>query len=321
MTANQASAPVTRRVRAYFAPVARASATPTLFDPGGLAGFDVDAPPAPWLDLGWCTSFARKSATKVDALLTGAPATAAGQVRTAVEATVALEFESWGKLQMALASGAQQMNVLAVASGAAANGSGGAAVAAVPLAAGSTANSLSVGAAASGFNVGDVVVVDVDYAGTTGFVGSGVSGGYVKLLTNIGNDTDYVRRISLNVARITEISNGLLTLAAPLLAGAPVAGMQVSKVAGFCDREGGSFFQEWSALFVCDGAQGDRVAFHYPRLQAMSGAAEARDGLGKSGLERLRLAGSFRALPVKDANDGEMVVCFRSYVPAAGRLV
>jgi subtilisin-like proprotein convertase family protein len=31
-----------------------------------------------------------------------------GQVRTAVEATVSLEFETWGKLQVTLASGSQQ---------------------------------------------------------------------------------------------------------------------------------------------------------------------------------------------------------------------
>ena len=38
-------------------------------------------------------------------------------------------------------------------------------------------------------------------------------------------------------------------------------------------------------------------------------------------LERVRLAGSFRALPVKDSADGEMVVCFRSYLPAAMRAI
>ena len=32
-------------------------------------------------------------------------------------------------------------------------------------------------------------------------------------------------------------------------------------------------------------------------------------------LERVKLAGSFRALPVVDANDGARVVCFRSYLP------
>ncbi len=168
--------------------------------------------------------------------------------------------------------------------------------------------------------MGDLVVVDVDYAGATGFVGSGVSGGYVKNAALIAGDVDYVRRVSLNVGRVAAVNDGVATLGSALPAGVPTAGMKVSKVVGFCDREGGSFFQEWSALFVCDGEQGDRVVYHYPRLQAAAGAAEAHEALAAP-LERMRLAGSFRALPVKDANDGEAVVCFRSYLPAAMRAV
>jgi hypothetical protein len=321
-------APITRRVRAYFAPVNRTTATATIFDAANIAGFNPDAPPAPWIDLGWCRNFARKSATKAEALMTGAPAVASGQVRTAIEALVALEFESWGKLQLALTAGVQQMNVLAAQPGATANGSGGTAVAAVPLTAGSsatTASALDVGAtAAAVFAIGEAVAVDLDYTGQTGFVGSGVSAGYVRNLALIGADIDYIRRVTLNVARVTAINAGVLTLGSPLIAGVPVVGMSVSRVVGFCDREGGSFFQEWSALFLLDGAEGDRVLFHYPRLQSTLGPAETHDGLAgvqAASLQRLRLAGSFRALPVKDANDGESVVCFRSYLPGPMRTI
>lgn len=323
-------APVTRRVRAYFAPVNRTAAQATIFDASQIAGFNPNVPPAPWVDLGWCSAFTRKSGTKNEPLNTGAPGIAAGQVRTAIEAQVSLEFESWGKLQLALSAGVQQMNVLRVQPGATPNGSGGAAVAAVPLTAGSSitsATALDVGsAAAAGFVVGDVVAVDVDYVSQTGFVGTGVSGGYVKSVAAIGTDVDYVRRITLNVARVTAIAGGVLTLGSPLIAGIPTAAMKASRVVGFCDREGGSYFQEWSALFCLQGAQGDLVAYHYPRLQAINGAAEAREGLvgvqsAAGELERVRLAGTFRALPVKDANDGEMVVCFRSYLPGMMRAV
>jgi hypothetical protein len=41
------------------------------------------------------------------------------------------------------------------------------------------------------------------------------------------------------------------------------------------DREGGSFYQEWSALFVMEGSQGERIFFHYPRLQTVASAQEA----------------------------------------------
>jgi len=316
-----AVAPVTRRVRAYFAPVNRATGTPTVFDAAQMGAFALDAPPAPWVDLGWCTKFVRMSETKVAALTTGAPAVVQSQVRSQVEATVQLEFESWGKLQLALASGSQQMNLLQTASAAAANGSGGLAATAVPLVAGSTATSLSVGAtAAAQFQVGELVAVDEDYVAQVGFVGSGVSAAYVSSPASVGNDINYVRRVTLNVGRVIGIAAGVLQLGGALLAGAPPSGMQVSPLVGFVDREGGGFFQEWSGLFVMDGEQGDRVIYYYPRLQAMQGSAETVEALAGP-LERVKLAGAFRALPVKDANDGETVLCFRSYLPAAMRAV
>jgi hypothetical protein len=291
-----------------------------VFDAAQMGAFALSAPPAPWVDLGWCSKFARKSETKVGALTTGAPAMVQSQVRTLVEATVQLEFESWGKLQLALAAGSQQMNLLQTTSGAAANGSGGMAAAAMPLAAGSTATSLSVGTAAAQFQVGGLVAVDEDYVAQVGFVGSGVSAAYVSSPASVGNDINYIRRVTLNVGRVVGIAAGVLQLGGALLAGAPPSGMQVSPLVGFVDREGGGFFQEWSGLFVMDGEQGDRVIYHYPRLQAMQGSAESVEIL-TGPLERVKLAGAFRALPVKDANDGETVLCFRSYLPGAMRAV
>ena len=231
-----------------------------------------------------------KSGTATEALRTGAPAVSSGQVRTGVEATVALELASWGKLQMALTCGVQQMNVLAGpatsgAGSAAANGSGGAPSAALALGAGSTASALVV----DGLAVGDVVAVDVDYAGSTGFVGSGASGGYVKNAAAIGG------RRGLRAAGFAERGgawwrwrDGVATLAGPLLAGAPAAGMKVSKVVAFCDREGGSFFAEWSGLFVLDGEGGDRVVFHYP-------SAAGDGGRGGNGGDADRAAGTASA--------------------------
>lgn len=310
--------PVTRRVRAYFAPVNRTTGAATIFDAAQNGSFTLDAPPAPWIDLGWCNGFRRRntdgSATGIAPLRTGSPAIANGQVRTEFESIVQLEFASWGKLQMALACGSHQMNLLRTASSAVANGSGGAATGAVAVGSGSTASLLQVGAAASGFSAGDLIVVDADYTGQAGYVGAGVSGAYVRTAADVSGDVHYIRRISLNVARIAQVVNGALQLESPLLAGAPAGGMQIAHVAGFVDREGGSFFQEWSALFVLEGEQGDRVIFHYPRLQAMQGAAEGVEALAAP-LERIRLAGVFRALPVIDANDGEKVLCFRSYLP------
>lgn len=305
--------PMMGRVSAYFAPVNRTAQQATIFDPAQSGAFALNDPPAPWIGLGWISEFTRKCGTKIEAVRSGAPAVVQMQARTEIEATVSFEFESWGKLQRALSAGTQQMNLIAVAKGASAQGSGGTGVAAVPLQAGSTASVLQVGvSAASGFTVGELVAVDIDYVAQTGFVGSGVSGAYLQSALS---DVDYIRRVSLNVGRITAVNatTGALTLQWPLLAGVPTATMKVSGVVGFCDREGSSFIQEWSAVFVGEGQQGERVIWHYPRLQAMNGAGEASASAG-GGYDKVQLSAAFRALPVKDPVDGETVVCFRSYV-------
>jgi hypothetical protein len=113
-----APAPVARRVRGYFAPVNRSAQTPVIFDPSEQGGFSLNAPPAPWISLGWIQEFARNPGSKSSAVLTGIPATVLGQVRETVEAQVSFEFLSWTKLTMALATGSQHMNLLAPASGA-----------------------------------------------------------------------------------------------------------------------------------------------------------------------------------------------------------
>ena len=307
--------PVVGRVSAYFAPVNRVAKQATIFDAAQSGAFALSSPPAPWIGLGWIAGFTRKCGTKIEAVRTGAPAATQLQARTEIEATVSFSFESWGKLQLALSAGTQQMNLLTVAAGAVAEGSGGTGVAAVLLQVGSTTTTLQVGAtAAAAFSVGELVAVDVDYVTQTGFVGSGVSGAYVQ---GVLTDVDYIRRVTLNVGRIASIAisgaGGALTLEWPLIAGVPSAAMKVSGVMGFCDREGSSFFQEWSAVFVGEGQQGERVIWHYPRLQSMTGVAETNVA-GNGGYEKVQLSATFRALPVNDPVDGETVVCFRSYV-------
>jgi hypothetical protein len=310
-----------RSVRAYFAPVDRVHRVPTLFDPAASGRFFASAPPAPWIDLGWIENFSRKSTSKFTELATGSPATTQFQVRETIDAVVSLRFKAWSKLSMALAAGSQHMNLIVPATGSAPNGSGGKGVPAVNLTAGSTATFLAMAASdAAGFAAGSLITVDADYSGQTGFVGSGVGAAYVSSATAVNNDPDYVRRVSFNVARVASSSSTGLQLAQPLIAGVPTASMRVQPLSGFVDREGGSFFQEWSALFVIDGEQGERILFHYPRLQSMAGPSEANAPLIPP-LERIALSAAFRALPVTDANDGEQVVCFRSFLPSAVTLI
>jgi hypothetical protein len=324
MTATwfSAPAPVTRRVRAYFAPVNRAAQTPVLFDPSQQGRFSLGAPPAPWIDLGWIQDFARKPASKSAALLTGIPAAALEQVRESVQAQVSLLFLSWTKLTMALATGSQHMNVLAVSGDPTLAADGATAVPAVIPQSGSTSTSILLASSdAAKFTAGSIIAVDVDYTGQTGYVGSPVAGAYVRQALT---DVDYIRRVTFNVALVAQVSTTGLTLAGPLPGGAPVAGAKVQAVTGFVDREGGSFYQEWSALFLMQGSQGERIFFHYPRLQTMSGAEEAiapLNGKDQNGQSRVVLKGQFLALPVTDPLDGERVVCYRGFLPAAHALV
>ena len=316
VTYTTPTTPLTRRVRAYFAPVTRTSETPTVFDPSVNGRFNLDAPPAPWIDLGWITDLSRKSISNINVLNVGSPAAPQVQMRELIGATVSFRFLSWRKLSMALSAGSEHMNLLAPAAGASANGSGSKGAPAVALVAGSTATSLNIAPASlAGFQPGQMVVVDADYAGQTGYVGSGVSAAYVQSAANVNSDPDYVRRVSFNVALLSTVTSTGLTLAQPLLAGIPASNMKVQVIEGFVDREGGSFFQEWSALLVMPGEQGERILYYYPRLQPTGGAREDTKTL-LAPIEWVTLNASFRALPVIDANDGEQVLCFRSFLPS-----
>jgi hypothetical protein len=177
---------VARRARAYFAPVNRAAQTPTLFDPSEQGGFNPDAPPSPWISLGWIQNFTRKPLSRTTPILTGIPAAPLEQVRESLEAQVSLEFLSWTKLTMALATGSQHMNLLAPASSGAPAADGAQAADAVVPQSGSTATSITLAPTdAARFSPGALVACDVDYSGQTGYVGTPIAGAYLRsALTN-----------------------------------------------------------------------------------------------------------------------------------------
>ena len=355
-----AMVPVTRQMRAYFAPVNRTTETPTIFDPAASGVFALDSPPAPWLDLGWIESFERYYDTPTDVVWSGTKALPAVQFRGPIEARVEFDFREWGKLQMALAGGSEHMNVLATSPSAAPAPSGGTPIPAAAVLAGSTASEVIFGTGAvNGFVPGNLIAVDVDYQQQVGYVGSGISAAYVSNPAAVNRDLNYVRRVTFNVGRVVEVTATSVILAQPLLAGAPATGASAQVVAAFVDREGGSFFQEWSALFVAEPESGGRVCFYYPRLSpnpgAGSGGTSLKSGAGwkppKSGgasktsatasaqgnsarnssqrflredfgeiagpLTSMGLHASFVALPFTDTNDGQTVLCYRSYFPAA----
>ncbi|HWY20885.1 MAG TPA: hypothetical protein VNX26_06655 [Candidatus Acidoferrum sp.] len=354
-----AMVPVTRQMRAYFAPVNRTTEAPTLFDPAGSGVFALDSPPIPWLDLGWIEGFERSYDAPTDVVLSGKNAMPTAQFRGPIEARVEFDFREWGKLQMALAGGSEHMNVLATNPSAAPAPSGGTPIPGVAVLTGSTASELVFGVGAvNGFGLGNLVAVDVDYQQQIGYVGSGISAAYVSNAALVNRDLNYVRRVTFNVGRVVEVTATSVILAQPLLAGTPAAGASAQVVAAFVDREGGSFFQEWSALFVAEAESGGRVCFYYPRLSpnpgAGAGGVSVKSGAGwkpptggagaknnatanrhgnsvrSSSQKFLReefaeiarpltsigLHASFIALPFTDTNDGQTVLCYRSYFPA-----
>lgn len=300
--------PVSDGIRAYFAPVDRTTEKPSAFDPAAVGLFNLDSPPLPWIDAGWVDNFVRTAQTKVETLRMGPDAAVNRQFRANRGVAVELEFREWGKLQMALACGAQHMNVLADV------GSSGAEAAAVALQAGSTAQELMVGPAVTGFAVGDIVAVDLDYQQQTGYVGTGIARAYVPSPPPLAYQADYIRRMTFNVGRVVALTDHSLQLDAPLLGGVPANTASVQKVAAFVDREGGNFFQEWSALFVLPEISAGRICFYYPRLQ---GAGSPREGVLKlvDPWRATTLHAAFEAMACQDASDGETVYCYRVYVP------
>jgi len=300
-------------VRAYFAPVNRMTETGTVFDPS--AAFDLDSPPAPWVDLGLVRNFKRVAKSTIGAVRTGAAGVAQVQFRKLVDARVSLDFCEWGKLQMAVAASSQHMNVLE-SDGAQARASGGSAKPAQVLLTGSTASLILLDPSVLGnYAVGELIVVDVDYAAGMTDLGTGITGGVV--LGSAQLDCDAVRRVSYNVGCVAGVTAPGLQLDAPLPGGAPASGAKVQKVVGFVDREGASFLQEWSAIFALEEESGGQVFFYYPRLQSSAPAEETVTALA-GGVSAACLHAEFAAMAATDANDGETVVCYRSSIPAAG---
>lgn len=312
--------PLARRVRAYFAPVNRVTEAAAIFDPALHGAFALASPPAPWLDLGWIDNFRRVSATQSEVVSAGAHGAPAAVYRGPLGAEVSFNFREWGKLQMALACGSEQMNALATDVNAAPQPSGGTPKLATAMLTGSTVQELQVGAGAvTGFAVGDLVAVDLDYQQQVGYVGSGIAAAYVRDANDVQHDVDYVRRVTFNVGRVAQITATSLILAQALLGGAPAAGTAIQKVTAFVDREGGAFLQEWSALFLLEEESAGRICFYYPRLMPHrkgSAAAEANLAVA-AGLDAIALAASFAALPSTDVHDGQPILCYRSYFPAA----
>lgn len=309
--------------RGFFAPfVQGATPAPTLFDPAKQGRFDTNTPPAGWVDLGWIDQFRRSPAGRIGQIRSGYRGAMRAQYRGEIGSSVEFEFREWGKLQMALATGTTHFNILKATAGTAQQPVGGTPAAAVALGAGSTASSivLATGEGAS-FSVGQLVAVDLDYSGQSGYVGTGVQASYIA--AGSVSDVDYIRRVTFNVGLIKQITGDTLTLEQPLLGGVPSASAKVQAVTGFASREGSSFISAWSGLFVVDTADGAQFYYYYPQLSVANEREESTFDVENAGTAQIRghaLRGEFNALAYEDPVDGETVVCYHGFFPAAGSL-
>jgi hypothetical protein len=307
--------PLAESVRAYVAAVDRTTGSSVPFDPSAQGEFDLDLPPEPFLDLGWVENFRRVSETKHEVLRTGPDGCVAAQYTEQLDAAVEFDLPNWGKLQMAVAGGGQQINVLATSIESDIRASGGTPIPAVYLQGEPTMVVLPLAPdALTKFRVGDMVAVDWDYQGQVGYVGSGITGTCLTSTLDAASHKDLIRRVTFNVSRVSYKTDTSLYLAQSLIGGAQI-GMGVQKVVALLDREGGSYYQEWAVLFVIAGGTGGRTCFYYPRVQAAIGASEAQRTI-EGPLFSDMLHARLRALPSVDPNDGEEVLCYRSYFPA-----
>ena len=95
---RSAMVPITRQMRAYFAPVNRITETPTIFDPAAQRGcLRSDSPPAPWVDLGWIESFERFYDTPTDVVRSGANDAARDAVSRADRGESGVRFPGMGQ--------------------------------------------------------------------------------------------------------------------------------------------------------------------------------------------------------------------------------
>ena len=142
-TSEPAESVVAGRIHLYAAPVDRAGGTPAALNLARGGRFPLDEPPAPWRRAGWIDNFTRNAETAIEPVRCGPQGAAQAQFRRQLEARVSFTFGTWGKIQMAIAGGGEEFNLLAA-------DNAGAAIPSVALLEGSTATELKVGAAAVG---------------------------------------------------------------------------------------------------------------------------------------------------------------------------
>lgn len=307
-------------------PLSTASAAaggPNILDLQVSGPFNFNTPPSGWTDTGWIKEFKTTPQTKIGQVRSGFHGAVRAQYVGQVGEQFEFKFNEYGRLQFKLASGRQVFNILKSTSSPSTvgpmNSPGPAAVSMTAYSVVGGTATLTV-ASASGFAAdacGDPVyiVADIDMGACSGIVGE--NGTFV--FPSAVSDVDFIRKTSDFVARVQSISGNVLTLDQPFVGGGspaatngtPPAGSKVQQISGWAMREGGSFIQEWSGLFICDSIDGAQIAVYYPHIspnQFRGHADWTLENVGTTDAHGLQMDCMFEALAFDDPIDGDTIV-------------
>jgi len=338
--------------RGFFAPfdyqAALTSTTggPNILDLERQGPFNTNALPAGYSDLGWIKNFKFTNNTKVGQVRSGYRGIVRAQYRGEVGEQCEFQFREFGRQQYKVATGCQMYNLLS-SSGTPSTtsplGSPGSFAAIVMGASGYVASGAVAGqvgkptlyvpsGSGAAFAVNNYVVVDIDYvAGTSGVLGEAGAFAYPNAIT----DTDWIRKTSDYVARVTAIVTGVGSPVQDALIldqvfvgggspaatnGIPPTTSKVQIVSGWSARNGGTFIQEWSGLFISDAQDGAQIALYYPHLsisQFRGMNPYTIENIGTTDTTGNELDASFECLGFDDPLDGETVCSYMGYFPNA----
>lgn len=341
--------------RGYFAPFnqqaadsqSSSSVGPTIYDLEVLAKF-IDPPvPTGWFDLGLIDGLKPTPGDKIGAIQTGYRGAVRAKYRAEISEKVSFKFREWSRMALTISSGSQVFNLLKSSAAASTTGpvssSGNAAV---PITSGGYVASGSVtgyvgqptlyvpAGSGAAFPAGSYIVCDQDYNGTSfGYVGDAGANVFQGSVT----DTDFIRKTSDYVACVKAVVTGqpagdALILTGPFVGGgnsaygttpttAPsyAAGSKVQLITGIARRSGGTYIKEWSAIFVCDTMDRNQILLYYPRLAPDTFAGFEETNLqNANALKEIGLNSSFEAMAFDDPEDGETVLSYWAFYPAAG---
>lgn len=334
------------------------SVGPNILDLQVQGPFNENAPPTNFNDLGWIDSYKMAPASKIGVIRSGYRGAVRAIYRGEVGETFDFVFKEMSRMALKIASGSEVFNLLsnpaATASTVGPLSSSGATAVALGASgynASYTNGTLGLSgspvlflAANSGtlFTANTYIVCDDDYtAGTYGQVGAAG----IPVFQNAVTDVDFIRKTSDFVARITSIipsntagnSTGqdILVLNKVLVGGGnssssatqaasygPDAAAKVQTIKGYLTREGGTFVTEWTALFTCTLVDTSQVAIYYPHvaLSAFKGMTNFQiENIGTTSETAYQLETTMMAMAYDDPLDGETVVRYAAYYPAAGK--